>query len=97
MTSGFSRWVTSQLCALLNSPASEHSPKFSPDGRWLAYVSEESGRAEVYVRRYPQGDKLPVSTGGGNGPVRGPDPQGTREIVLVQNWFEEVKRLAPSR
>ena len=42
---------------------------FSPDGRWLTYVSEESGRPEVYVRRYPDGaDRARVSTGGGSQP-----------------------------
>ena len=51
----------------LKGVASEHSPTFSPDGRWLAYVSDESGRAEVYVRPYPQGERLAVSTGGGTG------------------------------
>ncbi len=29
--------------------------------------------------------------------IRGADPQGTREIVLVQNWFEELKRLVPAK
>jgi hypothetical protein len=29
--------------------------------------------------------------------VKGADPRGTREIVLVQNWFEELKRIAPAR
>jgi Tol biopolymer transport system component len=158
---------------LLNAPFAEHSPSFAPDGRWLAYVSDESGRAEVYVRRYPRGDRLAVSAAGGMGPrwsrdgkeiffqgqhdgefammavsvtatadtvrlgtptplfplrapgptgaqeqygrssngghrydvlpdgrfvmIRGADPQGTREIVLVQNWFEELRRLAGTR
>ena len=53
----------------LNSPASEHSPKFSPDGRWLAYESNASGQPEVYVQPYPKGERLPVSPGGGSGPV----------------------------
>ena len=159
---------------LLNGPATEHGPKFSPDSRWMAYVSDESGRREVYIRGYPQGDRLAVSTGGGDGPVwapdgreifftgtydgtprlmvvtvmpeantlrlgaprplldmrvagstgiieqyalggnagagydifpdgqrfvmvRGADPQGAREIVVVQSFFEEVRRLAPAR
>src|SRR5205085_673890 len=51
------------------SPASEYSPKFSPDGRWLAYESDTSGRNEVYVQPYPKVERLPVSTSGGNGPV----------------------------
>ena len=39
--------------ALLDSPFEEYSPALSPDSRWLAYVSEESGRPEVYVRPFP--------------------------------------------
>ena len=157
----------------LNSPASEYSPKFSPDGRWLAYQSNASGRNEVYIQPYPKGERIQVSTNGGTGPVwrrdgkelyfqgldadvpkmmavpvtpeaaslrlgkpaplfdlrvpgpagaieeyqdsnnfgagydvlpdgrfvmvRGPDPTAAREIVIVQNWFEELKRLAPAK
>ena len=155
----------------LSRTASEHSPAFSPDGRWLAYASDESGRFEVYLQPYPTGERLAVSTAGGNGPVwrrdgkalfyqghdagvpkmmavavtpdgaslslgrptslfdlrvpggsgateqytlsnnlgvtydvlpdgrfvmvRGVDPGGSREFVLVQHWFEELKRLVP--
>jgi predicted Ser/Thr protein kinase len=43
---------------------------FSPDGRWMAYASNESGRMEVYVRPFPgPGGRWQVSTGGGNFPV----------------------------
>ncbi len=43
---------------------------FSPDGRWLAYESVESGRTEVYVRPFPEGDqRIQVSTNGGDSPV----------------------------
>ncbi|MBY0507480.1 MAG: protein kinase [Bryobacteraceae bacterium] len=45
------------------------NPRFSPDGKWLAYDSRESGRNEVYLQQYPQGERLEVSTGGGDGPV----------------------------
>jgi dipeptidyl aminopeptidase/acylaminoacyl peptidase len=135
-------------------------PEFSPDGRWLAYASEESGSREVWVRSFPsksgrwqiskdQGDNpiwskdgkqlfyqrlqqiwvADIQTKGvfspgkplllfeqrglgiGN-PIRSwdmwPDgqgflmvkmdeakPQPVKEIVLVQNWFEELKRLVP--
>jgi Tol biopolymer transport system component len=165
---------TPEAKPLLNGPSSEFSPRFSPNGRWLAYVSDESGRREIYVRRFPDGEPLPVSTEGGEGPVwnpngtelffqgtyddaprlmsvsvapdgdslelgapkplldmrvtassgaieqyagsnnvgpgydvfpdgqrfvmiRGADPRGAREIVLVQNFFEEVKRLTAAR
>jgi Tol biopolymer transport system component len=43
---------------------------FSPNGRWLAYTSDESGRTEVYVRAFPgPGGRYPVSIGGGISPV----------------------------
>src|ERR1041385_945241 len=42
---------------------------FSPDGRWLAYTSNESGRIEVYVQTFPQsGGKWLISSGGGSQP-----------------------------
>jgi eukaryotic-like serine/threonine-protein kinase len=158
---------------VLTSAASEESPRFSPDGRWLAYASDQSGQREVYVQAYPQGERLSVSTGGGTGPVwrrdgkelyfqgleggapkmmavsaspdgaslqlgkpvplfaarvagptgaieeyassgntgisydvlpdgrfvmvRGADSLGAREIVIVQHWFEELKRLVPAK
>jgi serine/threonine protein kinase len=165
---------TPEAHPVLNSPAGEYSPAFSPDGRWLAYVSEESGRSEVYARKYPQGERFPVSASGGNGPVwsgdgkeiffqtavggvpkvmaasvsaqgdrlvvgkpaplfdmrvtgafgvrehyssssivgrrwdvfpdgrrflmvRGADPQGVREIVLVQHWGDELRRLTSAK
>ena len=45
-------------------------PTFSPDGRWLAYASAESGVYEVYVRSFPDsGKQWPISTGGGGFPV----------------------------
>jgi Tol biopolymer transport system component len=51
----------------LNTPAYEWNPVFSPDGRWLAYASSESGRNEIYVRPYPgPGGKSQVSINGGN-------------------------------
>jgi serine/threonine-protein kinase len=53
----------------LVTPFSEQSPEFSPDGRWIAYSSDESGRSEVYVRRFPAGSgKWQISDGGGSQP-----------------------------
>ena len=54
----------------LSTPFQERAATFSPDGRWLAYVSNESGRDEIYVRPYPgPGRENTVSTTGGQEPV----------------------------
>ena len=54
----------------LNSPFDESAPRFSPDGRWIAYVSNESGRTEVYLRSVDDpARKQPVSNNGGTEPV----------------------------
>ena len=54
----------------LNTPANETNARFSPDGRWIAYESDESGRPEVFVTPYPgPGGRFQVSTGGGSAPV----------------------------
>ncbi|HUF36099.1 MAG TPA: protein kinase [Gemmatimonadales bacterium] len=52
-------------------PYDEYMPALSPDGRWIAYVSHESGREEVYVRPFPGTDaaRWQVSTAGGAGPA----------------------------
>ena len=141
--------------AILQSGANESAPAVSPDDRWIAYTSDESGREEVYLLPAQEpGGRRQVSTEGGSAPrwradgrelfyLQGnqmmvvetridgepqlglprrlfeldqgllalydvtPDGQRfvmvdaseseppPREIILVQNWFEEVKRLAP--
>jgi serine/threonine-protein kinase len=54
----------------LGTPTSERNPSFSPDGKWRAYDSMESGNYEVYVRPFPLGSaKWQVSTGGGTFPL----------------------------
>ena len=149
-----------RVTPFLNSRFEENYPEFSPDGRWIAYVSGESGRKEVYVRPFPNpGGKWQISNEGGkeplwsrNGkqlfyrrenqvwvvdaqtgsafsvrkprllfeqpgyvsgdPIRGWDisldsqrflmvklddrkPTPVTEMILVQNWLEELKRLVP--
>ena len=55
---------------LLQSPFDQRHPMFSPDGRWLAYSSNESGAFQVYVRAFPdKGGKRQVSNNGGAYPV----------------------------
>jgi Tol biopolymer transport system component len=54
----------------LQTPANETHARISPDGRWLAYDSDENGRPEVYVTTFPKaGERWPVSVGGGAWPV----------------------------
>jgi serine/threonine protein kinase len=53
----------------LATPFQEWSPQFSPDGRWIAYTSDESGKPEVYVRPFQDSSgKWQVSSGGGSYP-----------------------------
>ena len=58
----------------LVTPALEHMPAFSPDGRWIAYASNESGRSEIYIRPYPPSDKPArrISDAGGTAPLWSP-------------------------
>ncbi len=147
---------------LLETSFNEHTPKLSPDDRWLAYVSNESGRDEIYVSPFPGSGKVQISTEGGMEPMwsrdgrelfyrngekmmavaisagpelspgkptllfegrydliegpgasnydvtpdgqgfvmirtpEGPESLGTTQITLVQNWFEELRQLAPT-
>ena len=59
---------TSEPVTFLGTPNSESVPRFSPDGRFVAYRSSESGRNEVYVRPFPEGTagKWLVSANGGS-------------------------------
>jgi Tol biopolymer transport system component len=54
---------------IVQTPAQEHYPAISPDGRYIAYTSNESGTDEVYLTRFPEpGGKWQVSTQGGSRP-----------------------------
>jgi serine/threonine-protein kinase len=62
-------WTPGTPTAFLSTPASEAAPTFSPDGRWIAYVSNEAGSNDVYVRPFPgPGGKWRISTAGGQYP-----------------------------
>jgi serine/threonine-protein kinase len=72
-TNGRDIWVLpleGEPSAFLATSFNERSPEFSPDGKWLAYVSNESGRDEVYVQPYPgPGGRWLISNEGGSEPV----------------------------
>ena len=77
---------------LVASRFTEQQPAISPDGRWLAYVSDESGANEIYVRPFPGTAKArwQVSTGGGDQPRWSADGRelffidGTTSLVGAQ-------------
>ena len=141
---------------LLDEEFSESDPEVSPNGRWIAYTSAESGRNEIYVRPFPNVDerRWTISRGGGVSPAWSSDgkelfyrngdkmmvveitassfshgaskelfakpyhyadgrqydvhPDGKRflmikqveqaepQLIIVLNWFEELKRLVPT-
>jgi eukaryotic-like serine/threonine-protein kinase len=62
---------------LLKEKYREAQPHVSPDGRWMAYASNESGKNEVYIRPFPEVEKgrWQVSTSGGDSPLWSPDGQ----------------------
>jgi len=67
----------------LSTDFDETAPQISPNGRWLAYQSNESGRFEVYVRPFPGGGgRIPISTNGGVEAVWGPDG---KELFYINN------------
>jgi Tol biopolymer transport system component len=66
---------------LLQTPANEIETSLSPDGRFLAYTSDDSGRTEVYVSRFPEmSGRVAVSVGGGHRPLWRADG---RELYFV--------------
>ena len=68
-----SGWKAGNATAILNGIHNEYQPAVSPDGRWLAYVSDESGRDQVYVRPFRRaGGRMQVSVAGGRAPVWSP-------------------------
>ncbi|HXV62365.1 MAG TPA: protein kinase [Vicinamibacteria bacterium] len=78
---------------LIHSRFRELMPRISPDGKSIAYVSDESGRDEVYVQRFPElGEKRPISTGGGTEPIWSRD--GRRLFYRSDTHVMRVRVLA---
>ena len=73
----------SDATVLLQSAFSNDHASVSPDGRWMAYTSNVSGRNEIYVERYPElGNRQLISTGGGRFPIWSRDG---RELFFSQD------------
>jgi eukaryotic-like serine/threonine-protein kinase len=77
-TTGWDIWVLRlsdrKAQPFLQTAFNESAPRFSPDGHWLAYVSDESGHWEIYVQPYPgPGGKWQISADGGMEPVWNPN------------------------
>ena len=91
-STGFDLWTVAVRAAenglvadtpelFLQTPAYETYPSFSPDGRWLAYGSEEYGKWEVYVRPFPNNGSKEVQVSHGGGRIPRWLPNG-RELVF---------------
>ena len=81
----------------LQTPGNQVPAQFSPDGRWVAYTSSESGRNEVYAAAFPgAGAKRQVSVAGGFGPLWRRDG---RELFFIsgQTLMAATMELGPSR
>jgi Tol biopolymer transport system component len=83
----------------IETPFIETQPQFSPDGRWVAFMSSRSGRAEVYATSFPQRDReTRVSTNGGSLPRWSRDkreifyvaPDGTLTVMTVATSGERL-------
>ncbi len=71
---------------VIDTPAAESDAALSPDGRWLAYISDATGRSEVYVQAFPSGgNRTQVSLNGGRNPSWSRDSR--------QLYFHEVQKL----
>lgn len=80
---------TASVRLLTQTGHHEFWPELSPDGRWLAYSSNASGRFEVFVRPYPEpGPSEPVSIQGGTNPIWNPNG---KELFFV-TWDDEANQ-----
>jgi hypothetical protein len=75
----------------------EWGGQISPDGRWIAYVSSESGRHEVYVRPFPSGDgRWQISVDGGMEPVWRSDGSEIFYLAADRNLMAAAVKTGPS-
>ena len=91
-----------QIKTVLKTPAYEGGARLSPDGRWLTYVSDESGQSEIYLRPFPEPDRRwTISTQGGTQPIWSPNGKeifyrnGDKMMAVEVATSPEVKLSAP--
>jgi dipeptidyl aminopeptidase/acylaminoacyl peptidase len=87
--------------AIVSSRFNETDGRWSPDGRALAYVSDEFGQADVFVQRWPTGTRIRVSSAGGSRPRWGRDGRTLffvrgAEIVRVTLTIDPLSASAPA-
>jgi hypothetical protein len=88
---GTSGWKPPSPREVIGSSIIAAVPEFSPDGRWLAYSSNESGRFEIYVLPFPgPGPRVQVSSDGGNVPRWSPT---RNELYYVGVGVQRVMRV----
>jgi serine/threonine-protein kinase len=76
----------------LQMPVDVLSPRFSPEGRWVAYGSAESGAEEVYVRAFPdRGGKWQVSNGGGMEPLFARGANCSSALLTTRSWWHRIR------
>ena len=76
----------------LSTAAREHKARFSPDGRWVAYESNATGRDEIFVRPFPgPGGQWQASVGGGISPRWGADGKElyTGEFIMTKKNMDD--------
>jgi serine/threonine protein kinase/Tol biopolymer transport system component len=82
---------------VVQSSFEERDGQFAPDGQWIAYQSNESGRVEVYVQPFPNGRKWQISTAGGAQVRWGPDGKELFYIALDGRLMAVSLRMAADR
>ena len=92
---------TGEIRDVVASESGEFDPALSPNGRWLAYVSDRSGQNEIWVQRYPEGAPVRVSSGGGEEPLWSADGrelfyrQGDAVMAVAVEADNEFSYAAP--
>jgi|GEM_PF-56231 len=88
------RIAAGQRTPIVATPAEEHSPVFSPDGRWLLYVSNQSGTPRVYLRGYPdERVVIDVSQGQGEEPLWNAAAWSETSAEVLYRDRETIKRV----